>query len=122
MRGARETVRLSHFWSLMVSVDLTWMKSGACRGFDPDIFFPDPMDLDAVADAKAICALCPVALQCLTFACVTDQQEGIWGGQTERERHEGIAITKLCVVCGGDVVPIGNNRGRCIECQREDQW
>ena len=38
--------------------------------------------------AKAICAGCPVRLDCLIFALEANQQFGIWGGYDEEERRE----------------------------------
>ena len=67
-----------------------WRSAAACRSADPDLFFPvsDPgASLAQAAEAKAICAGCPVHRQCLAFALRTGQIHGIWGGLTERERH-----------------------------------
>jgi WhiB family redox-sensing transcriptional regulator len=57
----------------------------ACRGADTTLFFPVS---DTYADeAKAICATCPVAQQCLEYAIETHQPDGVWGGMTGIERH-----------------------------------
>jgi WhiB family redox-sensing transcriptional regulator len=37
--------------------------------------------------AKAVCAACPVQIECLTFALETHQAYGIWGGCDEDERR-----------------------------------
>jgi WhiB family transcriptional regulator, redox-sensing transcriptional regulator len=62
-----------------------WRQRAACRGVDPDIFYP-VSDEDA-ADAKAICAMCPVGEACLEWALSTRERDGVWGGATERERR-----------------------------------
>lgn len=62
-----------------------WRQRGACRGLDPDIFYP-PTDDEADA-AKAVCEECPVREPCLEFALSTREAEGIWGGATARERR-----------------------------------
>ena len=62
-----------------------WRQRAACRGVDPDIFYP-VSDEDA-ADAKAICALCPVGEACLEWALTNRERDGVWGGATERERR-----------------------------------
>lgn len=63
-----------------------WRDQSACRGEDPDLFFPYPTELARIEDAKAVCRGCPVWMQCLQWA--TEQGvEGIWGGTTEEERH-----------------------------------
>jgi WhiB family redox-sensing transcriptional regulator len=62
-----------------------WRARAACRGVDPDIFYP-VSDEDA-EDAKAICATCPVQQLCLDWALANREKEGVWGGATERERR-----------------------------------
>ena len=45
-----------------------WRNAAACLHADPNLFFPVSMNGRAilqVADAKAICALCPVPGECL---------------------------------------------------------
>jgi WhiB family transcriptional regulator, redox-sensing transcriptional regulator len=67
-----------------------WRSAAACRSADPELFFPisdSGPSLVQAAEAKAICAGCPVRRQCLAFALRTRQVHGIWGGRTERERH-----------------------------------
>jgi WhiB family redox-sensing transcriptional regulator len=66
-----------------------WQSAAACRSADPELFFPVSafgLALKQVAEAKAICARCPVRRQCLAFALRTRQAHGIWGGLTEEER------------------------------------
>jgi WhiB family redox-sensing transcriptional regulator len=61
----------------------TWAPQGACRGKGPDPFFARAR----VLEAKAICAPCPVRLNCLSWALKTDQAGGVWGGLSEQERR-----------------------------------
>jgi WhiB family redox-sensing transcriptional regulator len=67
-----------------------WRAMAACRSVDPDLFFPlsdiGP-GLEQAARAKAVCAGCPVRRQCLSFALLTQQGHGVWGGTTEQERR-----------------------------------
>ena len=65
----------------------TWRKRAACRGLDAEIFFPGTDEEVDAAEAKAICALCPVRQACLEHALASREREGIWGGTTERERR-----------------------------------
>lgn len=68
---------------------LSWRLAAACRSADPELFFPlsgSGRALEQIAEAKLICAGCPVRRQCLAFAMRTRPQ-GIWGGLTELERH-----------------------------------
>lgn len=72
-------------------IDLTvtpWREAAACgEVLDEVSFFPERDDLRGIAKAKAICATCPVADECLSWAIETNQTEGIWGGHTARERR-----------------------------------
>ena len=66
-------------------MNLSWRQRAACRGVDPDIFYP-ASDEDA-EPAKAICDQCDVRQACLEFALANRERDGIWGGATERERR-----------------------------------
>jgi hypothetical protein len=67
-------------------VAVSWRDDAACKGHDTAIFYPD---VGQSADrARAICDSCPVALDCSTEATLVGEL-GVWGGQTERERHGG---------------------------------
>ena len=66
-----------------------WMPRSACRGEDPEPFFPIAAvgaALQQVITAKAVCFRCAVRAACLSYALVTGQA-GIWGGTTQEERH-----------------------------------
>jgi WhiB family redox-sensing transcriptional regulator len=41
----------------------------------------------AQATAKVICEACPARTDCLHFAFMTDERNGIWGGFTTPERN-----------------------------------
>lgn len=67
-----------------------WRHDALCRNEDPEIWFPVGTSGPAllqVAEAKAICARCPVREQCLNWALVTGQVDGVWGGLSEDERR-----------------------------------
>ncbi len=66
-------------------MSLSWRQRAACRGVDPDIFFP--ASEEEAEPAKAICGQCPVRQACLEYALANREREGIWGGATERERR-----------------------------------
>ena len=66
-------------------MNLSWRQRAACRGVDPDVFYPTT---DEEADeAKSICGVCPVREACLEYALVSRERDGVWGGATERERR-----------------------------------
>ena len=67
-----------------------WREHAACRDSDPDLFFPigtTGQALDQIDAAKGVCDRCPVAVDCLEFALVTNQEAGVWGGTSEDERR-----------------------------------
>jgi WhiB family transcriptional regulator, redox-sensing transcriptional regulator len=66
-------------------MNMSWRSKAACNGLDPSIFYPD--ENDDASDAKAVCASCPVQVQCLEHALGRREKEGIWGGCTERDRR-----------------------------------
>jgi hypothetical protein len=70
---------------------MDWRHRAACRGADPELFFPtaeaSPLYERAVAAAKAVCAGCPVRAECLDFAFAA-LPCGIAGGLTEDERRD----------------------------------
>lgn len=63
----------------------SWKHRAACRGIDPDVFFP--VTDEEAEEAKAICGVCPVRQLCLEHALSSREREGVWGGLTERERR-----------------------------------
>jgi WhiB family redox-sensing transcriptional regulator len=67
-------------------MELAWRRHAACRGLDPEIFYPATED-DDVADAKAVCTACGVQELCLEWALQVREKEGVWGGATEKERR-----------------------------------
>lgn len=74
-----------------------WTEDARCRNIeDPDIFFP-PRDKDLykkiATEAKTYClgeggkSPCPVRAECLLSAVRDNEQHGIWGGMSHRERN-----------------------------------
>lgn len=64
-----------------------WREAAACRGTDPNLFFPEEEDGEVVDEAKAVCAACAVREQCLESALEAREQYGVWGGTTPLERR-----------------------------------
>ena len=56
------------------------LPGAACRTADPALFFPEPGDTGAEAQALAVCAGCPVRAQCYARAVENGERWGIWGG------------------------------------------
>lgn len=87
----------------MFESENTWMKDAACRkvkidmfGPGTDLFFP-PRDKEMYKKisegAREFCfgtetrPACPVRNECLWYAVELDEQHGIWGGLSHRERN-----------------------------------
>ncbi len=71
--------------------DHDWPLRAACRGQDPNIFFPDHRE--SHAKAKAFCNKCSVREECLEEAIEYESLHcftvyGIWGGKTTFERKK----------------------------------
>jgi WhiB family redox-sensing transcriptional regulator len=67
-----------------------WTLYAACRGQDPELFYPVSFAGPALADvarAKAICARCGVRPDCLSWALRAGEPDGVWGGTTPEERR-----------------------------------
>lgn len=74
---------------------LTWQHDALCRGtdvhYDPDGREPEDARAHRVAEALALCGMCPTRDACLDFALdsergTTGGRHGIWGGLTPEER------------------------------------
>ena len=62
--------------------------------FDADDWFP-PRGPDPGRKAKAVCAACPVAAECLGYALEHGIREGIWGGLSEGDRRHRQRLARL---------------------------
>ncbi|GGP40619.1 WhiB family transcriptional regulator [Streptomyces abikoensis] len=71
--------------------DQSWHDKAACRGLEPDVadrlFFPTSRARKDIAQARALCAQCPVRRICLDAALESESFYGIRGGLTEDERR-----------------------------------
>jgi hypothetical protein len=86
--------RISHLDPL----DVSWMTRANCRRLVNSgelslerrdaIFFPTRSYTRAnMVEAKAICHACFVRPECLEYALITCEDQGIWGETTEMERR-----------------------------------
>lgn len=73
-----------------------WRRDAKCLGVDTELFYPprDKRRYKPIADkAKAICngkdsrPPCPVRIDCLLYALRRDEEHGIFGGMSHRERN-----------------------------------
>lgn len=106
--------------ALVVSVDRPeWWDAARCRGVDPNVFYPFT-DAD-VAAAKAVCAQCPVRQACLDHALAHREDDGVWGGATERERRRMKRPTKRKAKADHGTRPCyvaGCRRPECVAADR----
>lgn len=75
-----------------MAVQTEWQAKAACRGVDPELFFPvgevGVANEAQIAQAKAYCHSCPVASTCLDYALRGKIPQGIFGGFTAGEREK----------------------------------
>ena len=76
-----------------VDVGERWELEARCRSGDGGVFF-GPHGFESKRDraareeaAKAICAACPVLLECREHALRHGELYGVWGGMGEAERR-----------------------------------
>ena len=66
---------------------MNWRQRSACRGLDPEIFYPAT---DEEADeAKSICAICPVRQMCLEHALMARASAKGSGGDSPNASGAG---------------------------------
>jgi len=63
-----------------------WHLEAACRGADPDLFFPERGQRRPVA-ALAYCEDCTVRSECLAVGLELASTTGVWGRTTGLERR-----------------------------------
>lgn len=95
----------------------SWTNRAACKGMDPDLFFPQQGG--PVKEALAVCATCPVIEPCKVAGA--KELFGIWGGMTVEQRRKVRwghgrapgATYGACQTCGKPVP-----RARAMFCSR----
>jgi hypothetical protein len=65
---------------------LQWQSDAMCAQTDPEAFFPEKGG--STRKAKIVCLGCEAIQQCLVYALQNQEDFGIWGGHSERERRE----------------------------------
>lgn len=63
-----------------------WHARAACRGHDPDLWFPGPGQSRRREEAIRICSGCPVRVECADWAARHRPPFGVWAGVPESER------------------------------------
>ncbi len=84
---------------------MSWEERARCGQYDPEIFFdPTPR---AERKAKAICAQCPVRLDCLACAVSFRAEFGVWGGLNGKERSSLLRRSRRSIGTQGTLQPVG---------------
>lgn len=67
-------------------------EGGLCSEHeDPDMWFRESM----VAEAKQVCAACPILMTCRMVAERNREGFGVWGGTTPKERGAARTVRRL---------------------------
>lgn len=61
----------------------SWKDRAACRDRNVELFFTPGRE----AEARSVCARCPVREECLDWALEMNVEYGVWGGLDERQRR-----------------------------------
>ena len=86
----------------MMMIELTLQKNAACKDKDTNMFFVDEVPISdatirmGIAKAISVCNRCDVQALCLMTAVNNEEEYGIWGGFTSKERKKifnGINMT-----------------------------
>jgi WhiB family transcriptional regulator, redox-sensing transcriptional regulator len=66
--------------------EMTWADWAICGETDPEAYFVEKGG--STLPAKRVCAGCPVQQECLDYALDHEEQHGVWGGLSARERRD----------------------------------
>jgi WhiB family redox-sensing transcriptional regulator len=98
--SAAEVAVLDRQAVVLIATSSRWLDLAACRDEDPELFYPVGTSGPAKqqeAEAKAVCARCPVRARCLEVALEIGDQHGVRGGMTEDERKAVIRAANKSV-------------------------
>lgn len=71
------------------SSEKSFYEDALCAQTHPEAFFPQKGHSSKAA--KAMCARCEVITECLQLAIDNDEEFGVWGGLSARERRNLVA-------------------------------
>lgn len=66
----------------------SWVVDAACAEVGGDDWFPEKGSVYDSQIAKRICRSCEVRRECLEYALANNEQYGIWGGVSPRDRRK----------------------------------
>lgn len=82
----QQHIQAGLFEALVRDEHLEWEDKALCATVGGDAWYPEKGE--STFDAKKICRLCEVRLECLQAALDRDERFGVWGGLSERERRK----------------------------------
>ena len=94
--------------------DPLWVEKAYCAGANPEIFEEDAH----IETALAYCVMCPVRVDCLTFALSLPEVFGVWGGTTEPERRalKRGGSRASCPGCSNMMLFVDERTEVCVAC------
>lgn len=82
----------------MKTSNSNWMDEAVCIG-KGDVFFSETSttlnNKKSLIQAKAMCSSCPVVVDCLVFAINNEEDYGVWGSFSARERSALVKHLKI---------------------------
>ncbi|QQG96191.1 WhiB family transcriptional regulator [Mycobacteroides chelonae] len=83
---------IAEFAEILGLIDLPmwqyrWQDDAACKGYPTSWWFPETGASRECHRAKAICASCPVQIQCREDALNHHDQHGLFGGMSLKDRR-----------------------------------
>ncbi len=68
---------------------MDWQGQGLCAYHpNPDLWLPEGHMIEQLSqEPKRICRECPVKQTCLDWALTHEEEYGVWGGLSEKERR-----------------------------------
>lgn len=95
--------------------DMDWWARARCRGQRQEIFYDAHGPND---EAKAICRMCPVRIECLNHALRTREPFGTWGGVSAAVRTAMLRSKprRSCPDCGATAIFLNETYQACPAC------
>lgn len=81
-------VHVDELWPEEPGFDPEWRSKALCAGKPTDLFFVERGE--SMAEAKALCLVCPVRSSCLEWVLTNvraNDDHGVWAGTSARERR-----------------------------------
>jgi len=89
-----------------------------CIGTDTEQFFENDRATHADPAVLAICHRCPIAIDCLDWAMKINEEYGVWGGMTPKQRRalKRPAVRLRCPGCRSEAIMDEPASETCLSC------